>query len=967
MVRQHLVLLLAGTWRYVVLVGAIVALLAAGIPSSFAHPLTVSSTPKPFASVSSVPEEIAVTFSEPIELSYSRMSVLAGDGTRVDNNDPHNVGGDTATLAVTLKPDTPDGVYTVTTKVLSAVDGHVVESAFTFGIGTKVDQGSGGPSVGTERILSIPESLSRFPGMVGQVIVVGAAFGTLWLWKPLERVPWLGGSISPKKSAIDRNMTLLVIIGTALVLASNGAMIAVQAYDIGGTIQDAISTKFGNIWTIRMIESSILMIIAFFVYRKAVKTGASPTKAEMLAILVMGLAVLVTSGLVAHGAATGEFSGMLLDFFHNAAASIWIGGLVLMGFVAIPKLLSLSDERAKSAAISILVPRFSTVVVTLLGISVMTGPLLLFIIESNLSVTLASTYGSVLITKLALAGVMVAMGAYSQFVIQKRAVVAMSNGSSVQHTGLGRYSKLLKAEAGVGFALLLMVSLMANSATPSSQFPQAQGDESQAAFAAGNGAASYTQTLYAGNGRIGLAVDPFVVGQNMFTLSFFDKDGNVASDVESATIKLTQVERGVGPIEIDTERKADGVFATNAAFSLPGKWSIEIEGVRPQSSNIVSKLDALVKPAISDLKFDLKEYPTPMQTRPLFPVYDTDRQSIWAGDTVINSGRMLQLDMRTGNYTEHKLDGPVIVTQMVLDSSGRLWYIDPIGSVLGLYDPDTRSNEMFALPEKGTITGLVMDHEGNLWMPVFQPNKVFRFTPQDQKFASVEIPTAKSAPVGIAVDKSGLIWMAESIGKIAVINPQTGDIREYEPSGQNKLVGPTSVFPYGNDIYISEHDGHTVTVFNPLFETFREFPALSESGLPFGMVNDNYGNIWVAEHTLDRLGVIDPRTGESTEVKIPTSGSTVQWLTKDSQGRIWFAEQLGSRIGSLTVTFTPSLQEPGDQGGDQSRGNRVPDIGFSFADAAGPGIAAGIVLAGLFYAKSATDLKRNVRTASRMG
>lgn len=40
------------------------------------------------------------------------------------------------------------------------------------------------------------------------------------------------------------------------------------------------------------------------------------------------------------------------------------------------------------------------------------------------------------------------------------------------------------------------------------------------------------------------------------------------------------------------------------------------------------------------------------------------------------------------------------------------------------------------------------------------------------------------------------------------------------------------------------------------------------------------------------------------------------------------------------------------------------NIGFSLADLAGPAIAAGIVISAIIYAKSATDLKRNVRTAA---
>jgi copper transport protein len=937
--------------------------------AAYAHPVTIDSSPRPFASVSSAPREVVVIFSEPIELSYSKISVLGPDGSRVDTNDPRHADGDTATIAVTLQPSLPEGVYTVTTKVLSAVDGHVVDGAITFGIGTAPAQGGGNQTGAPSEIISPAESASRFPGMVGQVMVVGAAFGTLWLWRPIDRVPWLSGAVATKRPSIDRAMLKIVIIGAALVLASNVAIITVQAIDIGASIADAIATRFGSVWMTRMIESSILMIIAFVVWRKAVKNDTVPSRAEMLAVLVMGLAVLVTSSLIAHAAATENVAAILIDFFHNAAASIWIGGLILMGFVAVPRLMSLEDERARSAAVSILIPRFSTVVVTILGLVLITGPLLLFFIESDLSLTLASTYGKILAAKLGLAGVMVAMGAYSQFAVQKKAVTAMAGGGS--SVSVGRFGRMLKAEAGVGIALLLLVSLMANGALPAGEFPQHQRQSGQAAFADEPAASKhYVQTIYTSAGRVDLSIDPFVVGQNKFTLSFFAAGGSVAQDVEEATIKLTQVEKDIGPIEVGTKKGSPGVFTADAAFSLPGTWMMEIEGIRPESENIVASLDVEVRPAISSLSFDLKEYKIPPPSLPLYPVVDEQRQSVWTGDSLPRSGRIWQLDMETGNYTAHPIGNVTLVTQVTVDPSGKLWYIDPTESKLGLYDPDEKTNVQYILPSRGIISGLAQDGEGNLWMPVVQANKVVKFSPADRSFAQFDIPTPDSRPVGIAVDSSGSnIWLAESTGRIARIDVSTGEIEEFEPAGANKLIVPTAVFPDpdGHDIYISEHDGHTVTAFNPLFHTFREYPQLNEGGLPFGMAQDAFGNLWYAQHEIDRIAVIDPRTGEGTEVKIPTSGSFVQWLASDEKGRIWFAEQRGAALGVVTVTARPQIpQQPGGGEEPEQPGAGVPDLGFSLADAAGPAIVAGIVLSALFYAKSATDLKRNMRAAEKM-
>ena len=963
----------ARPWHLAVLAAGVLALVSGLLPAASAHPITIDSSPKSFASVPSAPAQVTVSFSEPIELSYSSISVLAPDGSKVDTNDKHLVNGDTSSIGVSLKPNLPDGVYTVNTKVLSAVDGHVIEGAFTFGIGTTPTGGSGQAGTASQ-ILSPAEATSRFPGMVGQIVVVGAAFGTLWLWKPFDRVPWLSNAIASKRLSIDRNMVKLVIIGTALVLASNVAVIVVQAVDIGASVTDAIATKFGMVWMTRMIESSILMIIALFVWRKVARSGLLPSRAEILAIFVMGLAVLVTSSLTSHGAATNQITALLLDFFHNTAASIWIGGLVLMGYVAVPKILSIPDDRVKSAAVSILIPRFSTIVVTILGLALITGPLLLFMIESNLSLTLASTYGKLLAIKLGLVGVMVAMGGYSQFVIQKRAAIAMVGGSTIEQAGAGRFAKSLKAEAGIGIALLLVVSLMANGGLPANEFPQAKPKETQAAFAEQPAASTaLMQSAYSSSGRVDLSIDPFVVGQNKFTLAFFGTDGKPATDVSNATVKMTQVEKRIGPIAIDTVKKSPGVFAADAAFSLPGNWAIDIEGVRPQGVNIVASLDAHVSPAISGLKFDVKEYRTPDKSQPLVPVYDAARHSIWTTDQLPGSARLLQLDINTGKYTMHPLKNTVLTSQLLLDPSGKIWYLDPIASQntglskIGVYDPETKTNKVFDLPIQGVPTSIAQDNNGNLWVPIREPNKVVKLDPQNGKFAQFDIPTPDSGPLGTKADSDGNIWMAEAVGKIAKIEAATGKMTEFAPKGTDKLDTPTAVFPdpNGSTVFISEHGGHTVTAFNTFVGTFREYPTVNKAGLPFGMAQDNFGNLWFAEHEVDKVGVLDPRTGQATEAKIPTAGSFIQWITSDDKGRIWFAEQLGSSIGYITVTAGP----PGQQAGGQATGqnaNTVPNIGFSLADVAGPAIAVGIVFSALLYARSAIELKRSVRLAEKI-
>jgi hypothetical protein len=123
------------------------------------------------------------------------------------------------------------------------------------------------------------------------------------------------------------------------------------------------------------------------------------------------------------------------------------------------------------------------------------------------------------------------------------------------------------------------------------------------------------------------------------------------------------------------------------------------------------------------------------------------------------------------------------------------------------------------------------------------------------------------------------------------------------------------------------------------------------------------------------MAVLDPRTGASKEANIPITGSFIQWITSDGDGRIWFAAQQGNGLGSVSITAKPSssplaLANGTAAGGQQQQADAstaggIQQLGFSFAAGAGPGMAAGIVLSALFYAKSSIDLKRNMRAALR--
>jgi copper transport protein len=1021
-----------------------------GIPKSYAHAFTIRSDPSPSQSLSTSPSKVDVYFSEPIDLRYSTIKVLDSGGKQVDNKDEHNIGGDQASLSVTLPSSgLKDGVYTVSSKVLSATDGHVVDNAFVFGIGQAVipsGQSSNAQS-GPQSQLYIPNAIARFPGYVGQVLVVGAAFATLWLWKPISEIRWLKDTIAPVRNRIDRNLIILMLIGSAILVVSDFGIIYVQANDLGTGINETIGTKFGSVWLMRTIESFILFAVSLGIYLRRVRGRIkpafiiSPSKGEVVSLLVIGLAILATTTLIGHGATSGQLLPIAIDFIHNLAASLWIGGIIYLAFIVAPKLkqAQILEENVKASTLSIIIPRFSTIPVTILGVIVVTGPFLLYFIENNLDLTLASLYGKWLIIKLSLAAIMIAIGGYNQRIIQRNALristitsiaaatikspkgardggeqlevdpidnnknnnknqsLKKSNKSNI----VSKFSRTTKVEAIVGIALLAAVALLVNTGTPGSEFQgQQQQQQSVNALTAANSITAttvsqqqnFTSTRFVeGGNRVILSIDPFAPGNNNFKISFLDSKRNPL-DVKSAQIRYTQIEKGIGPINVNTTQVSRGVFSANAAFGLPGQWNLEVEGVQNKSNalNIVTSYDLFIKPKLDQLNFNIQEYKIPQNnSQPLYPLYDKNTNAIWVGDTAIDSGRILEYNLTSSKYIEHKITGASIVTVMAFDPHNQLWFVDPIMKNLGQYDPSTGKSKLFKLPTQGVASGITVNsNDNNVWITAPIDNKVLRFNPQTKNFTAFTLPTTNAQPFGIIADQmSGQIWIAEGIGKIANIDPSNKyKVSEYAPpTSQNNnnnstLKSPTALFadPMTGDIYISQHEGHTVSTFNPLLKTFKDFPPLDPNGLPFGMAMDSsYHNLWVAEHTINKIAVIDPRTGASKELTIPNQSPIVQWITADVKGNIWLAEQRGNSLAVITSTpkvgqssnsANPAAAEPSQIGKSNGNNNNnllsLPPLGLSYAAVVGPSVAVGIIVSAIFYTKSIIDLKQSMRQAN---
>ena len=313
----------------------------------------------------------------------------------------------------------------------------------------------------------------------------------------------------------------------------------------------------------------------------------------------------------------------------------------------------------------------------------------------------------------------------------------------------------------------------------------------------------------------------------------------------------------------------------------------------------------------------------------------------------------MDFDLNTGKYTEHKIDGLNSVIYAALDSRNTLWYIDYQQKALGNYNPDDNSNKYYPIPDQGILSSMAIDKNDTIWITSATTNKILKFDIKNEKFDSINL-SDKSDPLGIAIDNTqGKIWIAEGIGKLSSIDMSDNNVTEFAPTGNYTMEGPTGIIldPDTGKIFISEHEGYALSVFDPLVKSFKKI-QLNHDSLPYGMAFDKYHNLWLAQHTRDKLAIINPRDGQVVEKDTPSTNSWVQWMTTDSQGNIIIAEERSNAIATISISAGPTdntqiINRP-----------EIPKFELSYAQVVAPSITGLLVIVAFFYCKGVVDLRK---------
>ena len=912
-------------------------ILIIGIPSAYAHPFLVDSEPGQGQNAAVGTTQIIVFYSEAIEIDFSELKVFDSNGNKIDNMDTAYYEGESSLVITT--PSLEDGIYTVTSKVLSKIDGHLVQAAIIFGVGeTQVDLSLLEAQEESE-ITFLPEAAARFPGIIGQTVVLGSVISGIVIWGT-QRKRFGKESRDLVNQTYRFKFAKLTGISLVAVFASNFIILAVQTLRLETSPIDVIDTAFGTTWLIRMIITIILLGIWFWMERKP---HLSPKK--HIPMLAASLVLIFTTTMMGHGAATELTAPIILDYVHNLLASVWIGGVIFFGFVLLPTLASLDGIQKAKVTLAML-PRYSGMITIALGILIITGPTLLWFLESDVASLTNSTYGSLIIAKIMLAIVLIGFGAFYQFKIQRQAERNLKSGKTFTFNKL---SKPLKAEAMVGIALLGVVALLVNSSLPAGEIQTVDAQGITLGF---------SSTLFSEQAKFDVSVIPLGVGQNTISVLVSNVSGEPLPDISGLKIKVSNPQRNIAPIEISiTELKSnDGTtrYEGDATFGFAGTWEIEVEAQRTQTVNESVIFTVLVKPTLSEIRTEITEYDFPdPDTAPLYPRFDGDN-TIWISDAA--KPRIWEFSIDDQQFRSHEFNGLTTIF-LDIDQNGKIWFTDTPNSMIGSFDPKTKKFETIKIPlldaisEQSIPIAVKADFQNRIWVALVDKHRLLVYNQNTNEFEKfLQIQTEEAGPSALLVDNSGNVWFAEALsGKIGMVDSKTYQITEFAPDPL--LDEPFALlFDKSGSLWIAEHIGPGITKFDPILETFERVKAPNPESLPFGMAIDKYDNIWFGQHITDELAVYDPYNDQLIEVPIPTPESFTQFITADNDGNIWFVEQRGKKLGMVSISSVPGQAKVVIDGSDE--------FDFNYAEIVSPLIAGGIVISSLFFVKSVHDKRR---------
>jgi copper transport protein len=521
---------------------ALAWLLLALSGAAHGHAVVLETIPADGTLLESAPDQIVIRFNEPVAPVAAQ--ILNAAGEEITPAEPARVEG--AELRIVLPPSLAEGSYIASYRVISA-DSHPVGGSIVFSVGTV-----------SERVTAPMEPASDWGWTAAMVIVravvyggiLGGAGGVLFLL--LVRPSGLAGRATTHIAAI---------------LAGAGGLAALLAIGIqGGLLMGGPVSDLANAATWRLGLTSGFGIAAVVAAAglALVVAGLGPSQPAVLRPLAfLGAAAALTSfALSGHIVTAGPrwFTAPVL-LAHTTAVAFWIGALLPLHW-AVSRL---SKESAP------IVQRFSRLALGAVAVLVAAGLIIAVLQVGSIRGLIKTTYGLILLAKLALVAGLVALAAINKL----RLTPSLARGEPGAAVVLRR---TIAAEIGLGLAILVATAALGTTPPPRVLHGGAESHAGHLIEAHGQ-ATAVSVTMVSSGRSAEIVLASALSGINSAQIELLDSAG-APIEANEVTLMAANPSAGVEPIRRAAEPTGPGTWRIEDLLLVPaGRWSLRVDAL----------------------------------------------------------------------------------------------------------------------------------------------------------------------------------------------------------------------------------------------------------------------------------------------------------------------------------------------------------------------------------------------------
>lgn len=265
---------------------------------------------------------------------------------------------------------------------------------------------------------------------------------------------------------------------------------------------------------------------------------------------------------------------------------------------------------------------------------------------------------------------------------------------------------------------------------------------------------------------------------------------------------------------------------------------------------------------------------------------------------VMQGNKIARFDTRLKTFREWDLPFGAKPHGLLVDRQGMVWYTGNGNGTIGKLDPNTGQVIEYRTQPGGDPHTLVMDSRGTIWFTMQTANRIGRL---DTFSGQITEYNTSGGPYGIAIDKLGNVWFCQmGANKVARLEAVSGMITEYPLLLPGSMPRRMAVAPDGSLWVTLYGTGRLARV--DTFSGFvtREYPLPGgPRGGPYAVTVDGAGMVWVNEFNADTVVRLDPATGATRVIQLPSRNAGIRKMIVDAQGRLWYVGSSNGRLGMI--------------------------------------------------------------------